>query len=114
MERAEQAAAVHSEFQVFAKPGGAICNLACSYCHYLQKEHLYPDTQSFRMSDELLEQYIVQHIEASPGEVIRFSWHGGEPTILGADYFKKIIFLVLCELVASGIKLPDPQQFGLA
>ena len=93
MERVQEAAAAHSEFQVFAKPGGAICNLACSYCYYLQKAHLYPDTQSFRMSDELLEHYIVQHIEASPGEVIRFSWHGGEPTILGADYFKKIVAL---------------------
>ncbi len=93
------------EFQIFAKPGGAICNLDCRYCYYLEKECLYPDTPSFRMSDELLEEYIVQHIEAFAGEAvrqpgetsgghtIRFSWHGGEPTILGLDYFRKIVSL---------------------
>ncbi len=81
------------EFQVFAKPIGSICNLDCHYCYYLKKEHLYPKGESFRMSDEILEQYIVQHIDASPDSEIRFSWHGGEPTILGLDYFRKIVAL---------------------
>jgi uncharacterized protein len=81
------------EFQVFAKPAGAICNLACQYCYYLKKEHLYPDDESFRMPDILLEEYIVQHIEACVEPMIRFSWHGGEPTILGLDYFRKIVAL---------------------
>ncbi|HDZ28098.1 MAG TPA: anaerobic sulfatase maturase, partial [Candidatus Aminicenantes bacterium] len=71
------------EFQVFAKPIGSICNLDCHYCYYLKKEHLYPKGESFRMSDEILEEYIVQHIDASPDPEIRFSWHGGEPTVLG-------------------------------
>jgi len=79
------------EFQVFAKPGGSICNLDCHYCYYLKKEHLYPKGESFRMSDHILEQYIIQHIAASSGSVIDFSWHGGEPTLLGLDYFRKIV-----------------------
>ncbi len=81
------------EFQVFAKPGGAICNLACDYCYYLEKGRLYPGVRTFRMSDELLERYIAQHIVASNGPLIRFSWHGGEPTSLGVDYFRKIVSL---------------------
>ncbi|UCD45783.1 MAG: anaerobic sulfatase maturase [Candidatus Bathyarchaeota archaeon] len=81
------------EFQVFAKPIGSICNLDCRYCYYLEKEHLYPEGEQFRMFDEVLEEYIVQHIEASPGPVIGFSWHGGEPTVLGLDYFRRIVEL---------------------
>ena len=79
------------EFQVFAKPAGAACNLDCQYCYYLKKEDLYPKGESFRMPDSILEEYIIQHIDASPGSVINFSWHGGEPTILGLDYFRKIV-----------------------
>ncbi|MDF1592740.1 MAG: anaerobic sulfatase maturase [Desulfobacterales bacterium] len=81
------------EFQVFAKPTGAVCNLDCRYCYYLKKEHLYPKDQFFRMPDDILEAYIAQHIEAFPGPVINFSWHGGEPTLLGLDYFRKIVDL---------------------
>jgi len=80
-------------FQVFVKPIGSICNLACHYCYYLDKEHLYPETEVFRMPEVILEEYIVQHIEASIEPVIRFSWHGGEPTVLGLDYFRKIVAL---------------------
>jgi uncharacterized protein len=81
------------EFQVFVKPIGSICNLDCHYCYYLNKKDLYPKGESFRMSDDVLEEYIVQHIDAYPEKVIRFSWHGGEPTILGLDYFRKIVAL---------------------
>ena len=79
------------EFQVFAKPIGSICNLNCHYCYYLKKEQLYPKGESFRMPDEVLEKYIAQHIEASPNPAINFHWHGGEPTVLGLDYFRKIV-----------------------
>jgi uncharacterized protein len=78
-------------FQVFAKSVGAACNLRCRYCYYLEKERLYQAGLPQRMPDDLLEAYIAQHIEASPDEVIRFSWHGGEPTILGVGYFQKIV-----------------------
>ena len=81
------------QFQVFTKPIGSICNLDCEYCYYLKKEKLYPKGESFRMPDDILEQYIVQHIDAYPDPVINFSWHGGEPTVLGLDYFHKIVAL---------------------
>jgi len=78
-------------FQVFVKPIGSACNLVCRYCYYLEKGSLYPAGESFRMPDEVLEEYISQHIEASPDPVIQFSWHGGEPTLLGLDYFCRIV-----------------------
>jgi uncharacterized protein len=81
------------EFQVFVKPGGAVCNLDCRYCYYLRKQRFYPQGELFRMPDGLLEEYIVQHIDASPGPAVNFSWHGGEPTILGLDYFRRIVAL---------------------
>ena len=81
------------EFQVFVKPIGPICNLDCHYCYYLKKKNLYPKDESFRMPDSILEEYIIQHIAASSGSVINFSWHGGEPVLLGLDYFRKIIAL---------------------
>ena len=80
-------------YQIFAKPIGSICNLRCDYCYYLKKQSLYPDEKSFSMPDDILEEYILQHIETSPDPVIRFSWHGGEPTLLGLDYFHKIVEL---------------------
>jgi uncharacterized protein len=81
------------DFQVFVKPVGAVCNLACSYCYYLKKGKLYPEENSFRMADDLLEEYIVQHINASSGPELFFSWHGGEPTIAGLQYFRRIVEL---------------------
>ncbi|MGE5840675.1 MAG: anaerobic sulfatase maturase, partial [Deltaproteobacteria bacterium] len=70
-----------------------LCNLSCEYCYYLKKQELYPDETSFRMPDSILEKYIVQHIETCPDPVIAFSWHGGEPTLLGLEYFHKIVEL---------------------
>ena len=81
------------EFQIFAKPAGALCNLDCRYCYYLQKELLYPASKSFRMEGDLLEDYIVQQIAITPGAEVHFSWHGGEPTILGLDYFRRLVEL---------------------
>ena len=81
------------EFQVFVKPVGSRCNLACRYCYYLGKEGLYPAGEPPRMPDDVLEEYIVQHIAASVGPVVRFSWHGGEPTLLGVGFFQKVVAL---------------------
>ena len=75
------------------KTVGAICNLDCHYCYYLKKENLYPKGSVFRMNDELLENYISQHIQATPKEIVSFSWHGGEPTLIGLDYFRKAVAL---------------------
>ncbi|HYA36178.1 MAG TPA: anaerobic sulfatase maturase [Candidatus Binataceae bacterium] len=81
------------EFHIMVKPAGAVCNLDCSYCYYLSKADLYPETARFRMPDDLLERYIAQHIEASPKDLIFFEWHGGEPTVSGLDYFRRIVEL---------------------
>ncbi len=81
-----------SGFQVFVKPAGAACNLACRYCYYLGKgESATAGASPSRLPEDLLEEYISQHIAASPDEIIRFSWHGGEPTVLGVDYFRMIV-----------------------
>ena len=86
-------AGVSREFQVFAKPGGSACNLQCRYCYYLGKEELFARGEPPRMADHVLEEYIIQHIHACPAPEIRFSWHGGEPTVLGLHYFRKITAL---------------------
>ncbi len=79
------------EFQVFAKPVGALCNLGCVYCYYLEKEHIYGAGAPLRMSDEVLEEYIIRQIEATTDPVIHFAWHGGEPTLFGLNSFHKIV-----------------------
>jgi len=96
-------------FQVFVKPAGPLCNLNCHYCYYLEVEQLYPGGESFRMSGEILELYIRQHIAASADPVIPFSWHGGEPTVLGLEYFRTIVALQRRHLsegkrIANGIQ----------
>jgi uncharacterized protein len=81
------------EFQVFAKPVGAVCNLDCLYCYYLDKGSPAGSRAgySLKMNDVVLETYIIQHIRASTEPVINFSWHGGEPTMAGIDFFRRII-----------------------
>ncbi|MCK9412047.1 MAG: hypothetical protein M0Q53_07080 [Prolixibacteraceae bacterium] len=80
------------EFQLFVKPVGALCNLGCAYCYYLEKQDLYAINES-QMSDELLERYIIQHLESATEEPVLFSWHGGEPTLAGIDFYRKAIEL---------------------
>jgi uncharacterized protein len=80
---------------VMSKPIGPICNLDCEYCYYLHKEELYPSGEGWRMPAETLELYIRQYIEAQPdlAKEITFAWQGGEPTLLGVDFFQKIVEL---------------------
>ncbi len=80
-------------FHVMAKPSGAICNLNCTYCFYLEKELLFDRTSRFRMSDEVLEAYVRQQIEGQRGSEASFAWQGGEPTLMGLDFFKKAVAL---------------------
>jgi uncharacterized protein len=70
-----------------AKPSGPICNLDCEYCFFLSKESLYPGDR-FRMSDELVEAYIGQLLESHPGPELTVAWQGGEPTLMGVDFFR--------------------------
>lgn len=80
------------EFQIFVKPVGAECNLRCTYCYYLDKKALYPSAKKTLMSDNILEKYIIQHLESSE-PVISFSWHGGEPLLAGLNFYKKVVNL---------------------
>jgi len=80
-------------YSVVAKPIGAACNLACGYCFYLGKTGLYPETQDFRMTDRTLEEFIRQYIASQPGPVVHFAWQGGEPTLLGRDFFTRVVEL---------------------
>ena len=80
-------------FNAMVKPIGPACNLNCSYCYYLEKEKLYKNKGSFRMSDELLAKFIKQYIWVQEVKTIQFVWQGGEPTLLGLDYFKKVVEL---------------------
>ncbi|MEW6195164.1 MAG: anaerobic sulfatase-maturation protein [Bacteroidota bacterium] len=83
-------------FQVLAKPIGPICNLDCKYCFYLEKENLYTyeisnNKQNFRMPLGILEPFIKQKIKGQDVDTVSFVWQGGEPTLLGVDYFKKVV-----------------------
>ena len=82
-----------SPFHIMTKPIGPICNLDCKYCFYLEKENLYPGTTKWAMSRELLERYIHQYIAAQPLDEVHFAWQGGEPTLLGVDFFRAVVEL---------------------
>ena len=79
-------------FHLLAKPTGAICNLDCAYCFFLDKEVFYPGSK-FRMSDEMLEQYIRQLIESHQTEEVTMAWQGGEPTLMGLDFYRRAMAL---------------------
>lgn len=80
-------------FVVMAKPVGSQCNLECSYCYYLETGRFTQSQHQFRMSDTLLERYIHQYITSSPGPVVQFTWHGGEPTLAGLDFYRLVLKL---------------------
>jgi uncharacterized protein len=80
-------------FHLLCKPTGAVCNLDCKYCFFLSKEMLYPGSR-FRMADELLEIYIKQLIESHQTPEVTIGWQGGEPTLMGLDFFKRSVELV--------------------
>ena len=76
-------------FVVMAKPVGSLCNLACGYCYYLETGQYFKSPPQSRMTDSLLERFIRQYIAASPEPVVSFTWHGGEPTLAGLDFYKR-------------------------
>jgi uncharacterized protein len=78
-------------FHLMAKPIGPICNLDCSYCFYLEKEKLYPTGEHYRMTDEVLEKYVRSYITAQDAQEINFAWQGGEPTLMGVDFFRRAV-----------------------
>ena len=76
-----------SPFHIMAKPSGPLCNLDCRYCFYVGKTDEYESQHTFRMSDEVLETYIRDYCASQPGPEIAFAWQGGEPTLMGLDFF---------------------------
>jgi serine-type anaerobic sulfatase-maturating enzyme len=102
---------------VMVKPTGALCNLDCTYCYYLSKEQLLGTPASWRISDETLQTFIRQYFEGHNHKEVVFSWQGGEPTLLGIDFFRRVVELqkkhgsphVRCEndLQTNGTRLDD-------
>ena len=95
-----------NNFQMIAKPSGSVCNIDCTYCFYLEKEKLYPDRKNrWKMDDETLAAYVQKQIQSQKGEVVDFIWQGGEPTLLGIDFFAKA--LALQEQYKGGKKIQN-------
>jgi uncharacterized protein len=95
-------------FHVLAKPTGAICNLDCSYCFFLSKEDLYPGSE-FRMGDDLLTQYLRQLLESHHTPEVTVAWQGGEPTMMGLDFFRRAVDLV-ARLARPGQRVEHTMQ----
>ncbi|MGA2445554.1 MAG: anaerobic sulfatase maturase [Opitutaceae bacterium] len=96
-------------FHVMAKPMGARCNLACRYCFYLEKEPAYyPDAGVPRMNEATLEAFIRDYLASQPGEEVNFTWQGGEPTLLGLEFFERVVSLQ--EQYAAGRRVTNSIQ----
>jgi uncharacterized protein len=80
-------------FHVMTKPIGPRCNLDCTYCFYLEKEKLFPKEENYKMSDEVLKTYIRKHIQSQNTPEIQFAWQGGEPTLMGLEFFRRAVAL---------------------
>jgi uncharacterized protein len=96
-------------FYLMAKPYGAVCNLDCTYCYYLEKTGLYPDDHDrWSMSEEVLELFIAQYIYSFREPAVLFTWHGGEPMMRGMNFFEKVIQLQ--KKYAGGRKIENTIQ----
>ena len=91
MKGTQSATAPIHAFHIMTKPRGAICNLDCKYCYFLSKEMMYPGSR-FRMADELLETFTCQYIDAQQAPEVTFAWQGGEPTLMGLDFFQRALY----------------------
>lgn len=78
---------------VVAKPIGPVCNLNCEYCFYLEKQALFCPDEKYRMSEDVLTTFIANYISSQPTPLVEFVWQGGEPTLLGVDFFRRVIEL---------------------
>lgn len=95
-------------FHLMTKPVGPICNLDCKYCFYLEKEKLYPGKSNWRMPDDVLEKYVRQYIGAQQVPEVTFAWQGGEPTLMGLDFFRRAVELQ--QRYANGKKIANAIQ----
>lgn len=101
---------------VLAKPIGPACNIKCDYCFYLEKHALFSKGEDMRMPDDVLAAYIAQYVQSQPTPVVEFVWHGGEPTLLGLDFFRRVVDLqkpfrgrkeIRNSLQTNGMRLTD-------
>ncbi|ENM5861079.1 radical SAM protein, partial [Vibrio mimicus] len=76
---------------VMAKPCGAKCNIQCEYCFYLEKQHLYKEINQQVMPESTLKAFIAQNIEANNSDEVSFIWQGGEPTLAGLDFYRRVV-----------------------
>ena len=96
---AEKTNALHREesiprgIHVVAKPIGPVCNLNCEYCFYLEKKALFGPGEQYRMSDAVLAAFMNNYVDSQPTPEVAFVWQGGEPTLLGIDFFKRVVDL---------------------
>ena len=75
-------------FNMMIKPAGSLCNLDCSYCYYLDKAEIYGGREPV-MSDQMLETVVREYIKANDVPEVTFNWHGGEPLVLGLEFYRK-------------------------
>ena len=102
--------APQSNYHLLAKPAGAACNLGCQYCFFLSKENLYAG-KSHLMTDEMLDTYLQQLMESSPGPQVDVAWQGGEPMLRGLDFYRRSV--ELAEQVPQAVSAHpahDPDQ----
>jgi len=91
LNRSAETPMVMPGIHVEAKPIGPVCNLNCTYCFYLEKKALFGEGENFRMPDTVLSAFIQDYIASQPTPVVEFVWHGGEPTLAGLDFFRKVV-----------------------
>lgn len=82
---------IRQRFHAMVKPIGALCNLGCTSCYYLHESEFLQQPKMLRMADDILEEHIRKYIESQTGEQVVFSWQGGEPTLLGIDFFRRVV-----------------------
>ncbi|HYP76917.1 MAG TPA: anaerobic sulfatase maturase [Polyangiaceae bacterium] len=109
--RGERALGVERSLHATIKPVGSACNLDCTYCYYLSKEELLSQ-KSRRIKDEALERFIVDYIQSQDAEEIAFTWHGGEPTLMGLPFFRRVVELQQKHLPAGRRISNDLQTNG--
>ena len=93
MQKIRQSESAPQGIHVMAKPIGPVCNLNCEYCFYLEKTALFGPDEKYRMSDDVLSTFITSYITTQSTPVVEFVWQGGEPTLMGIDFFKQVIKL---------------------
>ncbi|HEX3855099.1 MAG TPA: radical SAM protein [Polyangiaceae bacterium] len=109
--RGERAEGVERSLHTTIKPVGSACNLDCTYCYYLSKEQLLSQ-KSRRIQDDVLERFIVDYIESQDAQEIAFTWHGGEPTLMGLAFFRRVVELQAKHLPAGRRVSNDLQTNG--